>query len=444
MMSLMAAMALVATATAAAPTDVTLVFAEFPWGLPDEPFRPTGFYVDHDISSVPPAGVTFPKTTCNEPLYDVFLFGAAKWHVMLDKSSPGEAFYNRFYVDTDCDNDLAGEKPLEAKVEQGGGYFHASAYAKLNVSEKDGQSRPYTISLYLSYRAPGLFESAMRYLSGQPAKPTLVVQSQCAYFGMLNFNGADYRLWLNDSNFDGRFTDDTVPAGDHLFIERNEPVSGLPRDSLTELTLELADVPLAPRIGIGDTLFDVTLDLNASKLTFAPVPESSDAAKLQLPPDVATLSLQGRQPLAWYHPAPAIGVPPGSYQVASYRIVRHDPQGDLWRISYPDTSSDDSQAKGGAWRNLQLAAGDVKPLAFGEPVRAAVKMEDSISGFFSNTASFTFETRGVSGELITISHEGERTKFPLSQNNRERPAEPAVKAVKADGEVVWQGVFRYG
>lgn len=455
MTSLLAVVALMGM-VATAPVDVSLVYAEFPWGLPNEPYAPAG-YAWHGVVAAPPTpDVKFPNPVCKDPLYDVVSLGAGKWHVMLDKSTSRESFYDRIYLDTDGDKDLTDEKPLEARLDHGGGYQRLHAYGTIKAAEKDGLPKPYTLALTLSYRAPGLLESVFRYLMGQPATPILAVQSQCAYFGMLNHNGVNYRLWLDDANFNGVFTDvqhnaDTDPPANHdrLYIERDEPLPGLPRDAMDAVTLQLAPVPLSPRIGIGDALFDVKVDLTALKMTFTPVPESETTAKLQLPPDVASLSLltSDKTPqAAWYYPAQTIALPQGNYRFNAYRLARHDPQGDLWEVvcSDPCAKASAPDSKRAEWPKITLAAGQTMPLLFGEPVRAAIKIIGASPGFFTNTAHFTFETRGASGEPVLITHEGSRTKLGISPNNYQRPAEPTVKAVKADGEVAWQGAFRYG
>ncbi len=199
--------------------------------------------------------------------------------------------------------------------------------------------------------------------------------------------------------------------------------------------------PLPDWVVIGKRLYALRLaeEDGALRMTLEP---ADGETTLRLPEGLLRLALvetEGRGAVAMIHPAAdGVPMPAGRYHVMEYQLDRKDAEGDNWQVH-----AGGSQAT----QPIELVAGTEAAAQFGEPFTAAVAAElNEQRGLFSTQRVAMLElklTGGANEKVFDVTHEGTKTKHPLSTNRR-RPKEPTWQVVRADGERVANGSFEYG
>jgi len=344
---------------------------------------------------------------------------------------------------------LTDDKALEIP-EQGQGMVNSSdTHAQFPIADTtlkiDGKEVPYAFRLFAFLEQ----RMEMRPDGSQDVKVLglrLFAASQCWYSGEFKLAGAAYRFLLVDGNVNARFDDvaslpkeeprsrlDRMdPVGDMLWITAKEKLAWDDRELLGDLIL------------LEQNLFRVRVDIPAKKIELKRVQDGLVEVKLSMPVERMTLFAEdGKGFVVLYRPGDKVGIPRGSYRLASYQAFRKDKEGDRWLIAARSTK---------ATAPFVLADGSAGEISFGEPYDATASVPQGTyeriadAGAELKDVPLEFHLLGKAGEVATDLRrvEGDKTSIPMSQAKSGYAREPSYTIVKTDGSVAAQGSFKYG
>ena len=396
---------------------------------------PYGFGRADAAAVKPNSGWKLPKLTTDKP-YNVLLSLGDKQHLLVfDKKKAEDKAYTRLWFDTNGNNDLTDEMPIDGTSQNMGDVADGNFSIQFSSVDVwitvDGAKLPYCIQPVLYGYAGSNGEVSVNF------SYTVI----CAYSGTFRVGGAEYTMWIGDRNGNGRFGDtpkilnSQMPDrrsplyadGDVMYISDGKALSFYDSQTLGDLLL------------VNDTLFRVTLDIPKRKMVLTEIKSGLSPLKLAAKPERLTLLTEdNKHCLMVFKPTgDVIQLPSGNYHVLYYEISRKDPQGDMWRL-----------IAGGSAESPVVT---VKPnggaiLAIGEPFIPLITLPQTgrTSASLGNLP-LSFNIEGQGREIMTnLIHEGTATRIPLSKNRKERPKEPSYTIVKNDGEIVAKGSFEYG
>jgi len=407
-----------------------------------EDFYPSGTAVVEKTLEPPAGKWKMPQLACDKPIYALIKIGEKELLFVLDWQKKDAKFYNRIYFDSNGNNDLTDDPVLDGAIEFGTSNLRYTAvFSGVDIRiEVDGKSLPYSFNaLVYGVRLDQLEKSGMTK-EDVNRSIILLLNTNCSYTGEFQINGQNYRVVLGDRDCNGRFNDrlsirkfKKPPAGrirvygssDGFFITAGDKIDSFDLQVCGDLLL------------VKDRLFKVSIRIAEGKMTLTPV--SENLVSLHLPEEAERLSLYTQDEkhcLVAYQPNKEIKVPAGKYRLYTYQIFKKDKQGDMWRLNAAATTETPFitvDRKG-------------KPVVeLGEPYMPLIDVRVREN---RSRASIGFNVEGKGKEFVTdLSHiSGDKTQISLSEeaNLGHRPKEPTYKIVKADGEVVTQGSFRYG
>lgn len=391
----------------------------------------------------PPSGEwKFPTFLSEHPLYSTVKFGDTERLCVLDKQKADAKIYDRIYLDSNGNNDLTDDPPVD-------GTFRPSSNERILYVdfptvdmkiEVDGKSLPYSFRpMIYAYMLQQLEKQGFTNESvGRSIQ--LIFRVNCSYTGEFEIAGQKYRVVLGDSNCNGRFNDmfsvykfEKPPPGRLRVYSLGDYFYLTTRDTIDFYDSQVCGDMLL----VKDKLFKVKISTAEGKMSLIPVTEK--LVPLQLGMEAERISLyteDEKHCLMAFQPGKKIKVPAGKYRLYNYQVFKKDKQGDLWRLNAGATSESP----------FVTVDGKGKPfIEFGEPYMPLVEVR--MRGQTSR-ASIGFDIEGEGKEFVTdLSHiSGDQTQIPLSEEEDlgHRPQEPTYKVVKADGEVVAQGSFEYG
>ncbi len=387
----------------------------------------------------PPAGKwKLPELHAGTPVFSVLNLAGKKHILVLDKKSPKSSFYDRLYLDSDGDGDLAEEKAVEALPSPRRGSYRFANFPPIRIElSLPGGKAPYVFRV-TAYMRPlasiaGKKPAGSRRLMGM----TFYMMPLCAYAGTFRFDGRTYRILLADTNADGRFgVGEEVSTGrgrkkrDLVYISKNANITYF--DGMEAQGL----------LGIGKTLFRLRFRQARGRLFLDPL--QGAAARARLPMKVTRLVLVPAgesQGIMWFDPSGEISLPPGSYRLGSYQASRKDDGGNEWILRA-------TAAKGAP--AFTAKPGETASLRFGEPFVPKVAVYARFPRLLralSVTARLSFTLLGAGGERVTDirSLTYEKSSVPRSPRNRYRPLEPTYKIIELPSlAVAAQGSFHYG
>jgi hypothetical protein len=420
--------------------DVPLKYQKHP--EESESFFPYGNVVFEKKLEPPPGEWKFPEFVSKSPLYAVVKFGNTERLCVLDKQKDDSKFLDRMYFDANGNKDLTDDPSIDGTVDQGPNerYLYVN-YPSMDVKiEVDDKSLPY------SFR-PRIFVYMLEQLEKQGFNEKninrfvqMIFMVNCSYTGEFEIGGQKYKVFLGDSNGNGRFNDrfsvykfERPPPGRIRVFGQGDSFYITTGDKI-----EVYDVhTLGDMLLVKDKLFKVKISTAEGELTLTPV--TGKLVPLQLDMETQRISLyteDEKHCIMAFQSGKKIKVPAGKYRLYNYQLFKKDEQGDLWRLNASATNESP----------FVTVDGRGKPtIGFGEPFKPLVEVR--MRGKTSR-ASIGFDIEGKGKEFVTdLSHVfGDRTKILLSEeeNLSHRPKEPTYKVVKADGEVVAQGSFEYG
>ncbi len=416
-------------------------------------FLPYGNLMIQPKTACPEGNWKLPELVGRQPLYALVQLGEKDRLVILDCRQATDAFYNRFYFDSDADGDLAEEKPYDGSF-QGQGYYYANFPSVDTSIERGGSSLPYrfqpscyffpgAVQFGAALQSPledGMSEDELQRLQFR-------LSVECSYFGELSIGDKKYQVCLGDSNGNGAFND---AFSESILGPSEEPVRRIYGQG-DQFYLVPADQDLTyydgmvcgNRLFLDGQLYDVDISTPKSRMVLTPTTYTLTAVSLPYAPRKLVLYTKAGDSIMAREPGKVIRVPAGTYRLASYQLYEKDKQGDTWRIeawASTDTSF------------VDIAEGLPVALAFGEPYKPVANVPSSSREVFekgdADAVSIDFEIFGRVGEIVTDLERvsGSRTDVPMatSQGNSNLPKEPTYKIIRLDGELVAQGSFSYG
>ena len=424
--------------SAALAIDVPLKYQKHPDKTED--YYPSGA-VSLKKTLKPPSGEwKLPQLVSEHPLYAFMKIGDKERLCVFDRQKAGDSFYNRFYFDSNINGDLTDDPFVDGSIEfRSNNRFCVVNFPAVDIRiEVDGKSLPFSFRpVASSYMLEQLAKQGYneknieRFLN-------FYLRTNCSYTGEFQLKGQKYRVVLGDSNCSGHF--------DEKFARREIKFEGRIRiysegDSFILTTSDKIDYydaqVCSDLFQLNDQLYEVRINTTEGKMTLAPV--TKDLVPLHLAMKVERIQLyteDGKNCLMMFQPSQKIKVPAGKYRLYDYQVFKKDEQGDLWRLRAAATTESPYVTVDGKSDSL---------VEFGEPF---VPIVDVVTRGGTSRAYLLFNVEGKCKEFLTdLSHvAGTQTTIPLSEEEDlgHRPKEPTYKIIKADGEVVTQGSFRYG
>jgi hypothetical protein len=350
----------------------------------------------------------------------------------------------RIWFDTNNNGDLRDDTPVTGfKTDKGSGftYFIIDFQAQI-----DGRDVPRSLLLSMYYREPGVLETFLTNLLGGSMRRHVELKSNCVYRGQFTFKDRQYEISLDDANLDLSFA--TFYSGNQIIASSPDNPPAANADCILWKPDEksprepMPNVPLTQQLCVRDTLFDVSLAPDLSKMTLTPVVEPGAAVKTGMPMESLTLTetKTGRH-VSFIEPAEKVGVRPGTYRLFSYSAMRQAESGDWWHMSHvsPPAFKTGGGEPGLTPASVEVPKGRETLLPYGEPYHALFSAGRLASTWFTGSVTnMTFTIVGNGNE------EAHLIFVPTPDCLQADKPLPVVRAVKPDGEVAWNGQFRYG
>lgn len=395
-------------------------------------------------SLVPPPGDwKLPALKSEFPIYALIPLGEGSRLLVVDQRSGDDAFYNRIYFDANGNGDLTDD-PVIIEDPEGGkdpAVPHPYTIKDVSIPQKSGQAR-YSFRINVNYVSRRKGKKPSKAVVERSLK--LQIAASCLYEGKLELGGTAYRLCLGDMNGNGRFDDSVkvpdfsaLPAGTKISLEGD----GFYLSSRFEVNTE-GVLAFGNWLVLEDRLFRVRLNLGAGMLTLIPPGEEMSTTAIPMRTEYLGIYTEdGAHYVMMHRPGKEVTLPPGRYRLDKYTALRKDDQGDEWVLAATATSESPC---------FSVAAEKPAKMDLGEPFHAYVSVPEwsrqSVSQGYSKQASleFVIEGRGKEQVIELIRVSGERTRIPLSDEDRQRPREPGFKVVREGGELAFEGSFKYG
>lgn len=419
-------------ATAAGALDVPLKFIQFPERRTEYlPYGNTSCRVQDQA----PANVKLPKLASTKPFYGTFKLAGQEVLFVLDRQKKEDANYNRLWVDANANRDLSDDAPVDSTAAGSS----VATFDAITLQLKDGaKTHPYGLRVQAYLPARGGLLSLFSSPQVDANSITMIISSNCAYTGQFELEGKTYRVAVGDGNCNGTIADLAKLVYSSGQVAGKHPVSPAGDEFLlsTKPQFDFSDVQLlGNHLSIGGKLFQLKLDLPASRMTLTPA--SDNLVTLNLPEHTSKIELvseDGKVVIMGYLPGKTISVPQGRYTVARAELTAPDPQGDIWKVSATATAETPTiEARGAS-----------VPVKFGPPFRAVAAVEGGTpAAGILGSVPLEFATLDSAQMLSAVEHvSGKNTRIPLYESIR--PAEPTYEITTAGGQKVAQGKFEYG
>jgi len=361
--------------------------AQYPLEVCDPPFVSLFAAMPADLvqlwPELPKELVALPRFASDVPLYGSIRFAtpacAIETRLALDESGGMGAGYDRVFVDTDADGDLAEEAPVDLQtapaVDQRRGVPSSDPHADLALA--DGSSIRVYFAVTDLIRVPGSGVSATTMLPEQ--RVALAARAPQARTATVTVGAMQTSVIVVDNDGDGRFRD-RLDSG---FLFSN--ASGLRAPDLLCVDVDgngAIDVNLETlhpgELLVGNTLaaastcvsFDVSAD--GSTITVSRRPEA--LAAMSVPGDArvnAVLTSAGAPDLdlvAFPMAGEGLWLPAASYSIPLCRMAEPDSQGRTWVLVGGEVQW---FSLGGSTDPVQVAPGTAS-LPFGPPLSISV------------------------------------------------------------------------
>jgi hypothetical protein len=280
----------------------------------------------------------------------------------------GEMQYDRLYIDSNCDGNLADEEVVQAySVSRSQAYF-----APVRVMFKDETGDPITYHLGIC-------------VCGTPM-PHLHINAACWYEGDVKVDGKEIRCLLVDYNVNGMFNDKSLDAeqADRIVMV----VDGRRTSAFVGNLLQLGGRFYNPKIA-RDGAFVELAPCDDVKFGTLVVSESIDEISLGGENGLFNMPVkQGR-----------VGLPVGKYSVQRYTIERADNNGNKWKAE---------AAFGSNAYALDIREGTETKADIGEPFVTKLRVSNRGSGYYS----FGQQLEGRMGERLDVRLNGSRPGAP--------------------------------
>jgi hypothetical protein len=339
-----------------------------------------------------------PDAAKADAFFTLHLGEGFRWAVSLPGTPP------RLLVDTDNDKDLADETPITGQVQQ-----NSIDYGTVDLALKDGGTT--TVRLMGNAMKPG---DPPRYMLVMPG-------AYCT--GTVTLAGKDYPVAVIDGNINGRFND--AFAGKVSYSD----LDGLALDLNGNGTFDLPrgmegpfeTMPLAKRLRVGETFYDVAVVPDGSEITLKPVD-----------PGVGTLDLgtaeAGLFAYSDYGITSAktsadgtVKLPAGRYAIFRLAMMQKDDTGQVWELRMTEPPK--------TLQPVEVRPGETHRAAIGPPLVAEVDVHQG-----GRMARLNLMLRGAAGERYV----------PGVQKGNQRTPPPTFEILGDDDKILHTGKFEYG
>ncbi|MBI4881190.1 MAG: hypothetical protein HY812_16260 [Planctomycetes bacterium] len=426
----------------AAAEEVSLEYVRYPAGeQEDEAFLPRStLFVEDLATSVPRGDFKLPPLTSKQPLFALLELAGEQRLLVFDRAQAGDPFFSVLYCDAGGDGDLTNDPALKsADPEALPGFFEPPP---LDLTLRAGSGRA-DYSLRVGLSSSALLEGGELSDPLDLADLSLHVTTNCCYAGDVAFGGGVCRLLLADANVNGRFDDVARCA-----VAEEEPVQVISATGdflylTTAGAVEASDFcSLGNVLALGKSLFQLRIDAAAKTLVLEPY--AGATAALDLPQDCERLFLaseDGGTYAVMLQPSRAAVVPPGTYRVAGYRLLRADAEGDVWSVAAAATPRTPF---------FTATAGSSTTVVFGEPFAPAARVPrrayEESAGSTPESVPVEFRVDGSAQEVVTDLRRvsGSATKIEMDAVKTHLPKAPAYVILSAAGKIAARGAFEYG
>jgi hypothetical protein len=205
------------------------------------------------------------------------------------------------------------------------------------------------------------------------------------------------------------------------------------RDLVRRYAAVFVEEVCGDRMVVDGRLYDVEVD--AGKGTLNLKPAEGTLAPLKLTMATQRMVLERTDDLGSVlvvcDPATSIRIPPGTYTLREYEAARKDDRGRTWFLT---------AGAAGTATTVTVDGEGESVLRFGEPYVPTVYVPEQARrriGTRPRQVSLAFKILGQAGETVAsvVRREGSRNHMPEA---------PAYRIAAASGELITQGVFRYG
>ncbi len=428
--------------------DVPLKYVKYP----DKPksYFPTGMARLTYKLDPPPGEWKLPSFVSAHPIYSLVKLGEDEKLLVLDRQKTEDEYYNRIFFDSNGNRNLTDDPVIDGRIEEiPGRQYSRVQFPSVDTKIKiNGKFLPFSFS-------PDFMGRLVAFDQGKISEELLnrmvylYLRVNCMYQGKFGVDGETYHVYLGDTNCNGLFYENfalrklknpppgRMPifnTGDNMFISQNKDIDLYDRQVCGDWLL------------VKNRLFEVNVSQTKGKMTLTPITQSLVPLKLAVQTEYLSLYTEGGEHfLMTCQPDKAIHIPKGKYRLFSYKMLKNDDQGDLWRIVGQGMTEC-------PWIDVD-GSGDAM-LEFGEPyVVSAEVPENRFAAVQGSTTAKTsvflsFAVRGQGNEDISdLSHiKGDKTKIPLSkvEGLTHRPKEPTYTILTAEGKTAAQGSFEYG
>jgi hypothetical protein len=428
--------------------DVPLKYVKYP-DKPKSVF-PTGLARLTYKLNPPPGEWKLPTFVSAHPIYSLVKLGDEEKLLVLDRQKTEDEYYNRIFFDTNGNRNLTDDPVIDGRIEE----IPGRQYSRVQFPSVDTKIKVQGKSLPFSF-LPDYLGRLVAFDEGKISEELLnrmvylYLRTNCLYQGKFEVDGESYFVYLGDTNCNGLFYEKfalrklkNLPpgrmpifsTGDNMFISQGKDIDLFDRQICGDLLL------------VKNRLFEVNVNQTKGKMTLTPITQNLAPLILSMKPENITLYTEGgEQFLMTYKPHKKIHIPKGKYRLFSYKLLKNDDQGDLWRIVGRGMTDC-------PWIDVD-GSGDTE-LRFGEPYIVSAEVpENRLVAVQGSSAAKTsiflsFTVRGQGNEDISdLSHiKGDKTKIPLSkvEGLTNRPKEPTYTILTADGKTAAQGSFEYG
>jgi len=390
------------------------------------------------IDHLPEGDWVLPDFVATKPFLGVITLGESQFYFALDTRKETSRFYDKLYMDLNCNRDLTDD-PISSSDNVGGdGFYRRADFSEFDLEyQLDGKATPYRICFNANAFSPDGKE-----MTNDPEtwinNTTIIARMTCYYRGEVRVNDKMMTFFLSDRDCNGRFNDVMGPSpgdiglqgvqGDSIAISSGEQVSY--NESMI----------LGSHLAIGEDLFKITVDIPANRILLDPVREGFGFLDLAESTEwVMILSEQGSTSVVGYQPGKKLIVPPGAYRVTGYQLLRKDSNGGQWKL-FAGASPKAVYTS--------VAANESARMQYAEPFTPVVSVPDyALQQFMqdaSSPVSLEFALQGCAGEKVINLLRSEKDDEIVRAAGSSRPEKPTYKILKPDGEIAAQGNFEYG
>ena len=277
--------------------DIPLTFVEHSAKPQSGEYIPIGHQFFEGSIEPPDGRWKLPLLDSMQPIFATFTLGDTKILMVFDIQNFDDAVYNRIYIDSNLNEDLTDDPPIDGNVRNNPRNKNACEvrFDPITTTIKvNGSAVPYCF--LLNFSVENIRAISQNKLTTQSAAQfvRMYIRTYCTYESECDINGQRCRFLLEDNNCNGRFNDNfsirertsnlqRIPLytqGDRIIINGDDPFAS--NDSQ----------PLCDRLFIGGTLYDMEVNIPEKKIILTET--KGELVPLNLSMDVEQLTIHSK------------------------------------------------------------------------------------------------------------------------------------------------------